>query len=77
MDVLRAAQRKVQQARADRCVGHAVDQDEAAGVAVLVVRVERDRLVERQVADADLVEFERLGRQVLERVDVDLVLRLA
>jgi hypothetical protein len=47
-----------------------------APVSRLVVRVERDRLVEREVADADLVQRERLRGEMLERVDVDLVFRL-
>ena len=76
VDVLRAAQREVEQAGADGGVGQPVDQDEAAGVAVLRVGVEGDRPVELEVADADLVELERLGGEVLERVDVDLVLGL-
>ncbi len=50
--------------------------DEAAGLAVGRVRIERDRPVERDVADADLVHLEHLGGKVLHRVDVDLVLRL-
>ena len=56
-------------------VGQAVDQDEAAGVAVLRVGVEGDRLVEIEIAHADLVQVQRLRGQMLERVDVDLVLR--
>ena len=70
-----AAQREVQQAGADGGVGDAVDEDEAAHVAVVDVGIERDRPVGARSADADLVEVERLGREVLERVDVDLVLR--
>ncbi len=69
------AQRKVQEARADRRIGHAVDQDEAAGVVVLLVGVERDRLIEREVADADFVEFKLLGGALLERIDVYAVAR--
>ena len=42
----------------------------------VVVGVERHRAVEADVADADLVELEGLGRGVLEGVDVDLVLGL-
>ena len=57
VDVLRAAQREVEHPGADRLVGEPVDQDEAAGVAVLVVGVEGDRPVELEVADADLVEL--------------------
>ena len=48
---------------ADGVVGEPVDQDEAAGVAVLVVGVEGDRPVELEVADADLVQLERLRRR--------------
>ena len=43
VDVLRAAQREVQQPGADGRVREAVDDDEAAHVAVVGVRVERDR----------------------------------
>ena len=48
VNVLGAPQREMDQAGADGAVGHAVDQDEAAGIAVLGVGVERDRLVEAQ-----------------------------
>ncbi len=73
VDILRAPQREMQHARADGAVGDLVDQDEAAKVAVGLVGLERDRPVQREVADADLVELQRLGRQMLQRVDVDLV----
>ena len=56
--------------------GELVDHDEAAGVAVRVVRIERDRPIEAEVAHADLVELERVRREVIEAVDVDAVLRL-
>src|SRR2546422_5123243 len=42
MDVLRASKREMQRARADGVVRWPVDDDEAAGVAVLFVWVERD-----------------------------------
>ena len=61
---------------ADRVVGQPVDEDEAAGVAVVGVGIERRSAGRGEVADADLVELERLGREVLEGVDVDLVLGL-
>ena len=69
-----AAQREMDHAGADGAVGEAVDQDEAAGVVVLGVGIESDRLVEAHVADADLVQFERFRGQLFQRVDVDLVL---
>ena len=61
VDVVGTAQREVQQPGGDRGVGEAVDEDEPAHVAVLGVGVERDRAVEAEVADADLVELEGLG----------------
>ena len=73
--VLRAAQREVQQAGADRVVGDAVDQDEPAEIAVLARRARRRRPTELETAHADVVELELLGRDVLQRVDVDLVLQ--
>ena len=75
MDVLRPAQRKVQQPRADGVVGQPIDNDEAARVPVFGVRVEGDRLVEIEIADADFVQMQRLCRDMFERVDVDLVFR--
>ena len=47
-----------------------------ARVAVLRIRIEGDGLGRRDVCVTDFVELQRLGRQVLERVDVDLVLEL-
>ena len=73
-DVVRAAQREVQQAGADRVVRDAVDEDEAARVAVLRVRVEGDRLAQLDVDDADLVQLEVVRGDAVERVDVELVL---
>ncbi len=74
MDIGRAPQREIDHAGGDRLVGIAVDQDEGAGVAVVGVRIEGDRPRHRQIADADLVQRQRLGGKLGERVDVDLVL---
>ena len=74
--VLRAAQGKVQHAGAHGVVGEAVDHDEAAQVAVLRIGFEHHRLIQVQVAHADLVQLQRARGQVLQRVDVDLVLGL-
>ena len=73
-DVVRAAQRELQQAGADRVVRDAVDEDEAARVAVLRVRVEGDRLAQLDVDDADRVQLEMVRGDAVERVDVELVL---
>ena len=48
--VVRAAQREVQQPGTDGVVGDAIDEDEAAHVAVFGVGVERDGPVEAEVA---------------------------
>src|SRR3546814_9664541 len=76
MDILRAAQAEVQHARRDRRVGDLVDQDEAAERMVIAIGLEGDRLVGRQFDDADAVELECFRREMVERVDVDLVLWL-
>jgi hypothetical protein len=76
MDILRAAQREVQHPGANRAVGDLVDQDEAAQRAVVGIGLEHDRLVGRQFGHADRVEFQRLGRKMLHRVDVDRVFGL-
>ena len=60
----------------DGRIGLAVDQDEGAELGVVGVALERDRLVQVQVAVRDFVELELLGREVLLRIDVDLVLDL-
>jgi hypothetical protein len=75
VDVVRPTQGVADHAGAHGVVGEPVDDDEAAHVAVVVVRVEGHRLVEGEVAHADLVELEGLGRDVLERVDVHAYFR--
>ena len=57
----------------NRIVRDAVDEDEAARVSILDVRIEGDRAIQLEFADADLVEVELVRRGVLQCVDVDLV----
>src|SRR5581483_11511188 len=61
-DVVRATKRELEEPRADGVVRDAVDEDEAAGIAVLHVRVEGDRLAQLDVDDADGVELELVRR---------------
>src|SRR6516225_2929388 len=77
MDVSRAAQAVADHAGGDGRVGEAVDQDEGAGLAIVLVNVESDRLGEREIAEADVVEIERLCGKRLEALDVDMMLELA
>src|SRR5207245_7899871 len=70
-------QGKVQEPGADRVVREAVDQDETAGIAVLLVRVERDRPAYGEVAHADLVQLQFLGREMFESVHVHPILWVA
>ncbi len=70
-------QAEVDHAGGDGGVGIAVDEDERAGGAVVLVAVEGNRLGERQVGEADVVERQGLGGERLEAVDVDLMLELA
>jgi hypothetical protein len=74
MDVAGAAQCEVERPRSDGRIALPIDQDEGAELPVVGVRLERHRLVQVDVAVRDFIEFEMLGRQVLLRVDIDLVL---
>jgi hypothetical protein len=74
VDVLRAAERKVDHADADRVVRAPVDDDEGPRLAIARIRIKGDRRARRDIAEADLVELQRLARHVFKRVDVDLVL---
>ena len=81
VDVVRAAQREVEHPAGDRGVGQLVDQDEAAERAVGAralggIRLEHDLAVGRDLGDADRIELQGRRREMLERVDVDLILRL-
>ena len=76
MDIGRATQRECDHPARDRRVAHSIDEDEAAHFAIVGIRIERDRTIERDVAEADLVEIEMLGGNMLERADVDFVLQL-
>ena len=64
----------MQQSRADGGVGHPIDDDEPTHVAVVDVAVVRHGPIEIHVAYADLIQGERLGSDVLQRVDVHPVL---
>ena len=74
VDVLRAAQREVQHAGADRLAGQPIDDQEAARVVVRPIGIEGDVAIEVHVADADLVHRQRRPGQPPQRADVDLVL---
>ena len=71
VDIGGAAQREIDHAGGDRFVGIAIDQDEGAGIAVVGVGIERDRPRDRQIANADFVQRQRLGGELRQRVDVD------
>ena len=75
MDIGRAAQAVGDHARRRGFVGEAVDQDEGAGLAVVGIGIEGDRHRRREIAEADLVERQRLGGELLQRVDVDAMLQ--
>ncbi len=75
MHVRRASQAEIDHSGSDRGIGVAVDQDEAAGIAILGVGIEGKRLRRRNVAITDFVQCQCLGSHMLERIDVDLVLQ--
>ena len=66
----RTAQRKIDHVGGDRLVGEAIDQNERAGLSAFGVRIERQRPRNGHVADADLVELERLRSELRQGVDV-------
>jgi hypothetical protein len=55
MDIIRTAQRILNQTRANRLVGEPIDEDKAAGLAVLSVGIEWNLPVDPDVAYANLV----------------------
>ena len=61
MHVGRAPQPMRDHARGRGLVGGAIDQDEAAGVAIVGIGVEGDRHGRRDIAEADLVERRALA----------------
>ena len=63
-------------AGADRLIGDAVDQNETAEIAAFLIGRIGDGAVERQIAETDLVQLERLAGKMLHGVDVDRVLEL-
>src|SRR6056297_2887133 len=60
-------------AGADGQVADPVEQDEGAGGGIGIVGVERQRTTGADAAVSNFVEFQLLGRMVLQRVDVDTV----
>ncbi len=74
MNVGCAAQPEADHARARGGVGEAVDQDERAGGAILLIGIKCHGHGGRQIAQPDLVQGKRLGGNVFQGVDVDLVL---
>ena len=69
MDVLRAAQAEIDHPRGNRAAGQFVDQDEAPKRAAVAIRLEHDRLIGGDFGDADRVQIERLGGEMLHAVD--------
>ena len=77
LDVVRSAQRKVQHAGGHRVEADAVDQDQAAGVAVAGVGVESHGLVQRQVAHANVVEVQPARCQLRLGGHIQAVLQIS
>ncbi|CAB4807170.1 unannotated protein [freshwater metagenome] len=76
MHIVGTTKRKVQESRCHRCVRESIDEYESAHIAVLAIRIERDRTIKIDIADADLVQFECSGRNMFKSVDVHFVLGL-
>src|SRR3546814_10988097 len=67
MDILRAAQAEVQHPRTDGRIGQLVDEDEPAERSVVGIGFKDNRLVGAEFDDADAVEAECLGREMVAR----------
>ena len=76
MDVGTTPQSESNHPCANSVIVESVDHNEAAGPAVLLVRVERHRRVGRKVAKRDIVKAKRIGSKVITLIDVDLMLDL-
>ena len=74
MKVGSAPQAEINHSGANRVIREPVDNDEAAGPAILCVRIESHRGACRKIANPDVVEPERMRRKVLARIDIDFVL---
>src|SRR5690554_3680627 len=73
MNVVRAAQCKVEHAGPYSVIAEAVDKDEATGVAVVLIGIKGNWPVEAEVAFRNTVKFECAGGSMLKRIDVDLM----
>ena len=76
MDVGRAAKPERDHSGRRRGIGDAVDQDEGAGRVVFLIGVEGKGRGRGEIAEADLVEAQGLGREFAERIDVETMLQL-
>ena len=76
VNILRPAQREMDQPGPHGAVGHLVDQDEPAKVAAPLIGHERNVAVDSHIRHADRVQVQRFGGQMVHRVDIDLILGL-
>ncbi len=83
MDILCPSKREMQHSGGDRRIVQLVDQDEAAERAigrpamVIAIGFEHQRAIGGDLRYADGIQFQRLGRQLFQRVDVELVLGMS
>ncbi len=77
MDIFRPAQRKVDHPGGNSGIAEAVNKDKGAGFTDFGIRIKGDRLVNRDVADTDFIQFQRFGGRMLHRVYIDLVFQAA
>ena len=75
LDIIRTAQRILNQTSTHGLVAEPIDKDEASCLAVLALRIEGNPLVQPQVTHADLVKLQGLRGQMIECINADLVLK--
>ena len=62
-------------ARRDGAVGLGIDQNECARGTILAIEVERNRMQQIDVYDADVIHLQRLGGLMRQRADVGAMLQ--
>src|SRR6201999_2848675 len=73
MYVAGPAQSEMQHTGGHGGIADLIDKNEAAELAALLIRFEHQRLVDGKVCNADGIQAQSLGGEMLQGIDVDLV----
>ena len=73
MNIISPAQGEVDQPRGNRGIGIAINQDKGASVSIVLVRLEGHGMIQRKIADADVIQFQSFCCQMLQGIHIDLI----